>query len=97
MHGGAPGSGGPTGPRNGNYRHGRYALPSFAPGLLAPLIRGGQSHPDQDPNGVGAGWKVGLPAAPFINLLSPLRLKSKTDHWDLPNPRSPALFSYYMI
>ena len=24
MHGGAPGSGGPTGPRNGNYKHGRY-------------------------------------------------------------------------
>jgi hypothetical protein len=25
MHGGAAGSGGPTGERNGNYRHGRYA------------------------------------------------------------------------
>ena len=24
MHGGAPGSGGPTGKRNGNYRHGGY-------------------------------------------------------------------------
>jgi hypothetical protein len=24
MHGGAPGSGGPKGPRNGNYKHGRY-------------------------------------------------------------------------
>jgi hypothetical protein len=24
MHGGAPGSGAPTGARNGNYRHGRY-------------------------------------------------------------------------
>jgi hypothetical protein len=66
----------------------------FAPGLLAPLIRGGQSHPDQDPNGVGAGWMARLPAAPFINLLSPLRLKSKTDDWDLSNPRPTALFSY---
>jgi len=24
MHGGADGSGAPTGPRNGNYKHGRY-------------------------------------------------------------------------
>jgi hypothetical protein len=24
MHGGAKGSGGPTGARNGNYKHGRY-------------------------------------------------------------------------
>jgi hypothetical protein len=24
MHGGAPGSGGPTGTRNGNYKHGLY-------------------------------------------------------------------------
>jgi hypothetical protein len=24
MHGGAPGSGGPKGSRNGNYKHGRY-------------------------------------------------------------------------
>jgi hypothetical protein len=24
MHGGAPGSGGPKGQRNGNYKHGRY-------------------------------------------------------------------------
>jgi hypothetical protein len=24
MHGGAHGSGGPKGPRNGNYKHGRY-------------------------------------------------------------------------
>jgi hypothetical protein len=24
MHGGAAGSGAPTGPRNGNFRHGRY-------------------------------------------------------------------------
>jgi hypothetical protein len=41
---------------------------------------------------------AGLSAAPFINLLSPLRLKSKTDDfWDLPTPRATALFSYYMI
>jgi hypothetical protein len=30
MHGGAPGSGGPKGPRNGNYRHGRYAAEAIA-------------------------------------------------------------------
>jgi hypothetical protein len=36
----------------------------------APLrIRGGQSHPDQHPDGVGTGWMAGLPAAPFINHL----------------------------
>src|SRR5262245_13831063 len=40
---------------------------------------------------------AGLPAAPFINLLSPLRLKSKTDDWDLPGPRAAALFSCYVI
>jgi hypothetical protein len=40
---------------------------------------------------------AGLPAAPFINLLSPLQRKSKTDDWDLPNPRATALFSYYVI
>jgi hypothetical protein len=40
---------------------------------------------------------AGLSAAPFINLQSPLRLKSKTDDWDLPTPRATALFSYYMI
>src|SRR5262249_45653148 len=64
---------------------------------LALRIRGGQSHPDQHPNGVGAGWMAGLPAAPIINLLSPLRLKSKTDDWDLPTPRATALFSCYVI
>jgi hypothetical protein len=53
--------------------------------LLAPLICGGQSHPDQHPDGVGAGSMARLPAAPFIDLLSPLRLKSKTDDWSLPN------------
>jgi hypothetical protein len=52
---------------------------------------------DQHPNGVGAGWMAGLPAAPFINLLSPLRLKSKTDDRDLPTPRATALFSCYVI
>jgi hypothetical protein len=30
MHGGAPGSGGPTGPRNGNYKHGRYSADAVA-------------------------------------------------------------------
>ena len=39
----------------------------------------------------------GLPAAPFINVLSALQLKSKTDDWDLPTPRATALFSYYVI
>src|SRR5262245_41170781 len=38
-----------------------------------------------------------LPAAPFINLLAPLRLKSKTDDWNLPGPRATALFSCYVI
>jgi hypothetical protein len=40
---------------------------------------------------------AGLPAAPFINVLLALRLKSKTDDWHLPNPRATALFSYYVI
>jgi len=40
---------------------------------------------------------AGLPAAPFINLLSPLRLKSKTDDWDLPGPRATAFFWCYVI
>jgi hypothetical protein len=30
MHGGAKGSGGPTGPRNGNYRTGRYTKENLA-------------------------------------------------------------------
>jgi hypothetical protein len=30
MHGGAPGSGGPNGPRNSNYRHGRYTAEAIA-------------------------------------------------------------------
>jgi len=30
MHGGAPGSGGPNGPRNGNYKHGRYTAEAIA-------------------------------------------------------------------
>jgi C4-dicarboxylate-specific signal transduction histidine kinase len=30
MHGGAPGSGGPKGPRNGNYRHGPYTAEAIA-------------------------------------------------------------------
>jgi glucans biosynthesis protein len=30
MHGGAPGSGGPKGPRNGNYKHGRYTTEALA-------------------------------------------------------------------
>ena len=30
MHGGAPGSGGPKGARNGNYKHGRYAAETIA-------------------------------------------------------------------
>jgi hypothetical protein len=72
-------------------------LPFFAPSLLALLIRGGQSHPDQTPDGVGTGWMAGLPAAPFINVLLPLQLKSKTDDWSLPNPRATALFSYYNV
>ena len=32
MHGGAPGSGGPKGPRNGNYKHGRYTAEAIASG-----------------------------------------------------------------
>jgi hypothetical protein len=30
MHGGAPGSGGPKGPRNGNYKHGAYTAEAIA-------------------------------------------------------------------
>jgi hypothetical protein len=30
MHGGAHGSGGPKGPRNGNYKHGRYTAETIA-------------------------------------------------------------------
>jgi hypothetical protein len=30
MHGGAPGSGGPKGPHNGNYKHGRYTAEMIA-------------------------------------------------------------------
>jgi hypothetical protein len=30
MHGGAPGSGGPKGPRNGSYKHGRYTAEAIA-------------------------------------------------------------------
>ena len=30
MHGGAKGSGGPKGPRNGNYKHGRYTAETIA-------------------------------------------------------------------
>ena len=76
---------------------GSQTLPFFAPSLLALLICGGQSHPDQTPDGVGTGWMAGLPAAPFINVLLPLQLKSKTDDWSLPNPRATAFFSYYNI
>jgi hypothetical protein len=32
MHGGAPGSGGPKGSRNGNYKHGRYTAEAIASG-----------------------------------------------------------------
>ena len=76
---------------------GSQNLPFFAPSLLALLIRGGQSHPDQTPDCVGTRWKAGLPAAPFINVLLPLQIKSKTDDWSLPNPRATALFSYYNV
>jgi hypothetical protein len=30
MHGGAPGSGGPKGPRNGNYKRGLYTAEAIA-------------------------------------------------------------------
>jgi hypothetical protein len=30
MHGGAAGSGGPKGPHNGNYKHGRYTAEAIA-------------------------------------------------------------------
>jgi hypothetical protein len=75
----------------------RLDLPFFAPRLLAPLITGGQSQPNQKPDGLGTGWMAGLPAAPFINVALPLRLESKTDDRDLPGPWSPALFAYYVI
>jgi hypothetical protein len=71
--------------------------PSLRPACLRSAYAADNPHPDQHPNGVGAGWMAGLPAAPFINLLSPLQRKSKTYDWDLPNPRATALFSYYVI
>ena len=37
---------------------------------------------------------VGLPAAPFINVLLPLLMEPKTDYRRLPNTRATALFSY---
>jgi hypothetical protein len=54
-------------------------------------------HPDQHSDGIGTGRMAGLSAAPFINVLLALGLKSKTDDWGLPNPRATALFSYYVI
>src|SRR5437870_13646162 len=56
---------------------GSQNLPFFAPSLLALFIRREQSHPDQNADGVGTGWMAGLPAAPFINVLLPLQLKSR--------------------
>ena len=35
MHGGAQGSGGPKGPRNGNYKHGRYTAETMANSSVA--------------------------------------------------------------
>ena len=37
---------------------------------------------------------VGLPAAPFINVLLPLLMEPKTDYRRLPNTRATTLFSY---
>jgi hypothetical protein len=39
MHGGAPGSGGRNGPRNGNYRHGRYTAEAIASRRLRQFTR----------------------------------------------------------
>jgi len=64
---------------------------------LALLIGRAQSHPDQNPNGVGTGYNVGLPAAPFFNTLQTLRLESKTHDSGLPSPGATALFSYHDI
>jgi hypothetical protein len=40
---------------------------------------------------------AGHPAAPFIDVLLPLQMESKTDNGGLPNGRAPALFSYCNI
>jgi hypothetical protein len=72
-------------------------LPLLARSLLALVIRGGQSQPDQTPEGVGTGWMIGLPAAPFINVLLPLQIKPKTHDRGLPNARTTAFFSYYNV
>jgi hypothetical protein len=40
---------------------------------------------------------VGLPAAPFINVLLPLQIKPKTHDRGLPNARTTAFFSYYNV
>ena len=36
MHGGAPGSGGPMGSRNGNYKHGQYSADAVASRRVRP-------------------------------------------------------------
>ncbi len=40
---------------------------------------------------------VGLPAAPFINVLLRLLMEPETDYRRLPNTRATAFFSYYDI
>src|SRR5947208_13138650 len=49
---------------------GSQNLPFFAPSLLALLIRGEQSHPDQNADGVGTGWMAGLPRFAVARSLS---------------------------
>jgi hypothetical protein len=57
----------------------RWIIVRTYPSLPCLLIRGEHPHPDQTPDGVGARWMVGLPAAPL-----PLQPESKTHDWSLP-------------
>ena len=55
MHGGATGSGGPKGGRNGNFRHGRYTAETIA--LRAPSGWAGERRAHNHPK--RAGWRRG--------------------------------------
>src|SRR4029453_6069702 len=79
-------------PKAARVPSGSQNLPLFARSLLALVIRGGQPHPDQTPDGVGTGWMVGLRVAPFINVLLPRQIKPKTHDRSLPNARTTAFF-----
>src|SRR3954469_3344128 len=47
MHGGAPGTGAPTGKANGNWKHGQYSKESRAPPAPLPVDARSQGHARQ--------------------------------------------------